>query len=169
VRPWAHGMALTTEQRAELEKHGPETVRIKLLQGGADRGAAIPGFTTGPYRTLTRSDVEDWLVEKQAEAAKNQRQTLQWAIIAGLAAIAGVCGRHSGYSRELLARQINQHGRSWKSAGEQNRFARHRRAALIIITAVTVSIRESRIAVLLKAARGPRPRGAHHAMACRFF
>ena len=43
------------------------------------------------------------------------------------------------------------------------------RAALIIITAVTVSIRESRIAVLLKAARGPRPRRAHHAMACRFF
>ena len=60
-------MALTPEQRAELEKHGPETVRIKLLQGGADRGAAIPGFTTGPYRTLTRSDVEDWLAEKQAE------------------------------------------------------------------------------------------------------
>jgi hypothetical protein len=34
--------------------------------------------------------VEDWLAEKQAEVAKNQRQTLQWAIIAGLAAIAGV-------------------------------------------------------------------------------
>jgi len=83
-------MALTPEQRAELEKHGPETVRIKLLQGGADRGASIPGFDTRVFRGLTRSDVEDWLAEKQAEAAKNQRLTLHWAIIAGLAAIAGV-------------------------------------------------------------------------------
>jgi hypothetical protein len=56
-----------------------------------------------------------------------------------------------------------------RSRRKRNRLPRHRRAALIIITAVTVSIRESRIAVLLKAARGPRPRRAHHAMACRFF
>ena len=74
-------------------------------------------------------------------------------------------------------------GRSWRrrrrsdsvkvaatrSRQSRNRLPRHRRAALIIITAVTVSIRESRIAVLLKATRGPRPRRAHHAMACRFF
>jgi hypothetical protein len=83
-------MPLTPEQRAELEAHGPDTVRIKLLQGGADRGAAIPGFTTGPYRTLTRSDVEDWLAEKQVEAARVERQTLRSAIIAGCAGIAGV-------------------------------------------------------------------------------
>jgi hypothetical protein len=83
-------MALTPEQRAELEAHGPDTVRIKLLQGSADRGAAIPGFTTGPYRALTRSDVEDWLAEKQVEAARVQQRTLRWAIIAGCAGIAGV-------------------------------------------------------------------------------
>jgi len=82
-------MALTPEQRAELEAHGPETVRLKLLQGGADRGAAIPGFTTGPYRSLTRSDIEDWLAEKHMEAASVQQRTLRWAIIAGWAAIAG--------------------------------------------------------------------------------
>lgn len=83
-------MPLTPEQRAELEAHGPETVRIKLLQGGADRGAAIPGFTTGTYRALTRSDIEDWLAEKQVETARVQQQTLWWAIIAGCAGIAGV-------------------------------------------------------------------------------
>jgi hypothetical protein len=83
-------MALTPDQGAELEAHGPETVRIKLLQGGADRGAAIPGFATGTYRTLTRSDVEDWLAEKQAQAASVQRRTLRWAIIAGCTRIAGV-------------------------------------------------------------------------------
>jgi hypothetical protein len=40
-------MALTDEQRAELEALGADTVRIKLIHGGTDRGAAVPGFRTG--------------------------------------------------------------------------------------------------------------------------
>ena len=44
-----------------------------------------------------------------------------------------------------------------RSRRKRNRLPRHRRVALIIITAVTVSIRESWITVLLKAARGPTP------------
>ena len=91
-------MALTTEQRAELEKHRPESVRIKLLQGGADRGAAIPGFTTGPYRTLTRSDVEDWLAEKQAGAAKNSATDSTMGNHRRIGCDRGRCGRHSGYA-----------------------------------------------------------------------
>lgn len=83
-------MALTEKQRAELEALGPETVRIKLLQSGADPGASVHGFVTGPYRALTRSDVEAWLPEKSAQEATERRRTLRWAIIAGVAAIAGV-------------------------------------------------------------------------------
>jgi hypothetical protein len=37
-------MALSEKQRAELERLGPETVRFKLLQGGAGKGASVPGF-----------------------------------------------------------------------------------------------------------------------------
>jgi hypothetical protein len=81
---------LNNEQRAELEALGPETVRIKLMQGGADKGAAVPGFTTGPYRSLTRSDIEDWLAEKNTERLSVQHRTLRWAIIAGWAGITGV-------------------------------------------------------------------------------
>lgn len=83
-------MALNDKQRAELEALGPETVRLKLLQAGADRGASVQGFDTGTYRALTRSDVEDWLAEKSAQEATERKQTLRWAIIAGRASIAGI-------------------------------------------------------------------------------
>jgi hypothetical protein len=78
---------LTAEQRAELEALGPETVRAKLLQSGAGRGADVPGFKTG---YLTRSDVDDWLAEKHAEEESRQKNTLRWAKIAAWAAIIGV-------------------------------------------------------------------------------
>src|SRR5262245_32879430 len=85
-------MALTDEQRAELETLGPETVRIKLLHGGAGKGASIPGFKTGSFGSgeLARGDIEDWLVEKHIQEAHIQKSTLQWAKIAGWAGIAGV-------------------------------------------------------------------------------
>lgn len=70
-------MALTPEQRAELEANGPELVRTKLLQGGADKGASIPGFLTGPFRSLTRSDIADWLAEKHAADVKVQQRILR--------------------------------------------------------------------------------------------
>ena len=83
-------MALTPEQRAELEANGPDLVRTKLLQGGADKGASIPGFNSGPFRALTRSDIEDWLVEKHAQDLRTQDSILRWAKIAGVAAIVGI-------------------------------------------------------------------------------
>jgi hypothetical protein len=83
-------MTLTPEQRAELERLGPETTRLKLILGGPGRGASIPGFETGPFQSLTRSDVETWLAAKFAEEAVVQHSTLRWAKIAGIAAIAGV-------------------------------------------------------------------------------
>ena len=81
---------LTPEQRAELERLGPETIRLKLMLGGPGRGASIPGFETGPFQSLTRSDVETWLAGKSVEEAVIQQSTLRWAKIAGIAAIAGV-------------------------------------------------------------------------------
>lgn len=81
---------LTNEQRAELEALGPETVRAKLIQPGAGRGADLSGFKTGILGGhLTRGDVEDWLADKHIEEARVQNSTLRWAKIAGWAGIAG--------------------------------------------------------------------------------
>jgi hypothetical protein len=82
---------LTPENRAELEALGAETVRAKLIQGGAGRGAALSGFKTGKYGdALSRGDVEDWLAEKHVEEARLQLGTYRWAKIAALVGIAGL-------------------------------------------------------------------------------
>jgi hypothetical protein len=78
---------LTPEQRAELEEHGAETIRFKLIQYGAGRGASISGFKCGD---ITRGDIEDWLAEKSREESAQQSATLRWARIAGWAGIVGV-------------------------------------------------------------------------------
>ena len=80
-------MALTPEQRALLEKLGPELVRQKLLEGGGTgRGAAVRGFGTD----LFRGDVEDWLAEKHREALSLQRRTFWAVIVAGGVGIASL-------------------------------------------------------------------------------
>jgi hypothetical protein len=82
---------LTAEQRAELEALGPETVRAKLIQPGAGRGAALSGFRTGILGGhLTRGDVEDWLAEKHTQEERRQNSTLLWARIAGWTGIIGI-------------------------------------------------------------------------------
>jgi hypothetical protein len=78
---------LSNEQRAELEALGAATVRLKLTQYGAGRGASISGFKCGD---ITRGNIEDWLVEKNAEEMTLQRGTLRWAKIAGWAGIISV-------------------------------------------------------------------------------
>ena len=80
-------MTLTNEQRSELEALAPATIYIKLLQGGAGRGASISGFKCGD---ITRGDIEDLLIEKNIEEVALQQSTLRWAKIAGWAGIAGV-------------------------------------------------------------------------------
>jgi hypothetical protein len=80
-------MTLSNEQRAELEGLGSANVRLKLTQYGAGRGASISGFKRGD---VTRGDIEDWLVEKNAEETALQRGTLRWAKIAGWAGIISV-------------------------------------------------------------------------------
>lgn len=61
-------MALTPEQRAELEVLGPEIVRTRLM--ASDRVAVISGFKTA----TTRSDAESWLTEKRTEGKSDRRQ-----------------------------------------------------------------------------------------------
>jgi hypothetical protein len=78
---------LTKEQRAELEALAPATVRLKLIQAGANRGASVSGFKCGD---ITRGDVDDWLIEKNVEEVALQQGTLLWAKIAGWAGIISV-------------------------------------------------------------------------------
>jgi len=86
-------LTLNTEQRAELEALGPATVRAKLIQPGAGRGAALSGFKTGIFGgQLTRGDVEDWLAEKHIEETRIQHGTFRWARIAGWTGIVGIIG-----------------------------------------------------------------------------
>jgi hypothetical protein len=80
-------MALSKEQRAELEALAPATVRLMLLQGGPGRGASICGFKCGD---ITKGDIDDWLIEKNVEETRIQRGTLRWAKIAGWAGIISV-------------------------------------------------------------------------------
>ena len=61
---------LTPEQRAELEEHGAASIRFKLTQYGAGRGASISGFKCGD---ITRGDIEDWLARKSREEAAQAR------------------------------------------------------------------------------------------------
>jgi hypothetical protein len=75
---------LTPEQRAELEKYGPTTVRFKLLASGSGLTASVPGFKSG---SMTRDDIEGWLAEKNKEEAAQQSSILDWARIAGVAGI----------------------------------------------------------------------------------
>jgi hypothetical protein len=77
---------LTPEQRAELEEHGAASIRFKLTQYGAGRGASISGFKCGD---ITRGDIEDWLAGKSSEETAQQSAILRWARIAGWAGIIG--------------------------------------------------------------------------------
>jgi hypothetical protein len=48
---------LTADQRAELEEHGPASIRFKLIQYGAGRGASISGFK---YTGGLLADARHW-------------------------------------------------------------------------------------------------------------
>jgi hypothetical protein len=90
---------LTTEQRAELEHHGAASIRFKLTQHGAGRGAAISGFKCGD---ITRGDIEDWLAEKNAEETA-QLCVVSSTRIAGKVEIAGPFGKPHGEVLEPAA------------------------------------------------------------------
>lgn len=81
---------LTDIQRAELENNGLASIRLKLAAysgGHTGPGSAIGGFRCGD---ITRSDIDDWLIEKTAEETKQQRDTLFWARVAGWGTIISI-------------------------------------------------------------------------------
>jgi hypothetical protein len=70
-------MPLSQSDRAELDRLGADNVRHRLSYSGPGRDAVIGSF--GPGFSMTRGDVEEWLVEKSQEATKLQRDILWWA------------------------------------------------------------------------------------------
>ena len=67
-------MPLSQSDRAELDRLGADNVRHRLSYSGPSRDAVIGSF--GPGFSMTRGDVEEWLVEKSQEATKLQRDSL---------------------------------------------------------------------------------------------
>jgi hypothetical protein len=70
-------MPLCPDDRAELERRGIGNVRQRLDHAGPGSGSVVPGL--GPNFGMTRSDVEDWLSEKDRAAANLQTNILWWA------------------------------------------------------------------------------------------
>jgi hypothetical protein len=82
---------LTNEHRAELERRGPRNVRLRLRYAGPGSGSVVPGLGDG---RMLRSDVEDWLFDKEIEASQKslqvQEDTLRWAKLAAWIGVAGI-------------------------------------------------------------------------------
>lgn len=80
-------MALSEEDRKELESMGAANVRMHLQSfPSTGTGAAIP-FKKGH---LTKGDVIEWLSEQHRTEEAYQTSTLRWARIAGWASIIAV-------------------------------------------------------------------------------
>jgi hypothetical protein len=80
-------MALTAEQRAELERLTVSYVRQQLPYAGASPGSVVPGLGNG---MMLRADVAGWVAEKDQEQAQLQVSTLFWAKVAAWVGVAGI-------------------------------------------------------------------------------
>ena len=69
-------MALTDQQRAELEKLGVRLVVMRLDASGNGPGALVFGF-----KDLLRGDAEGWLIEKAQDDERRQAETLRLASV----------------------------------------------------------------------------------------
>lgn len=78
---------MTAEERAALAAIDPEIVRMRFAQFGGGPRASIPGFDV-QGGCITRSDLEDWLIEENKKAAglerSHYRKILGWTV-AGVA------------------------------------------------------------------------------------
>jgi len=77
---------LTDAHRAELEEMGAPNVRAHMVHFGADRGADVGGFKCG---NINRGEIVDWLAAKHQHGERRQRWILFWAVIGGVAGMAG--------------------------------------------------------------------------------
>ena len=81
-------MPLSDDERAELDRLTVSNVQLKLAVTEQGDDQIVPGLG------LRRKDVEDWLAEQTAAAAKLQFNTLWWARLAawltGIGIVIGV-------------------------------------------------------------------------------
>jgi hypothetical protein len=75
--------------RPALADNGLENVKLKLSRIGGDRDARVIGFKDQRLQ-IPRGFVEDWVAEEEKKAAEERRQTLRWAIVAGMTGIAAL-------------------------------------------------------------------------------
>jgi hypothetical protein len=84
-------MALSQEQRAELDRLRLYNVQLRLQYAGPGPGSIVPGLLDG---MVLRGDVEEWIAKRNETADRLQSQTLWWAKaaawIAGLIGLAGI-------------------------------------------------------------------------------
>jgi hypothetical protein len=69
--------------RAELKQNGLENVKLKLSRTSIARDTLVRGFKDSTCE-IPRGFCEDWVAEEEKKAAKERRQTLCWAIVAGV-------------------------------------------------------------------------------------
>jgi len=74
--------------RAELKRRGLENAKLKLMAAGPGRGALVRGFESPTE--IPRDFVEDWVAAEEQKAARQRHRTLVWAIVGGVAGIAGI-------------------------------------------------------------------------------
>jgi hypothetical protein len=72
-------MALTTEQRALLERMTPQGVRLKLA--AYSLGSDDVGFS--PTMRLDRNDIERWLIEQGREQETKTLAARHWSVLFG--------------------------------------------------------------------------------------
>lgn len=77
---------LTPEELAALDELGPEIVRMRLLESRTGPGASIPGFNV-KGGCVTRSHIEEWLIEKNKETAALDRSRFLKTIVIALATL----------------------------------------------------------------------------------
>jgi hypothetical protein len=80
-------MPLSDKQLAELERFGPENVRVRLATQTTGSNSTVAGLGDG---MMVRRDVEDWLYEHDKKSATLQLDILWWAKVGALAGILGI-------------------------------------------------------------------------------
>lgn len=79
---------LTDAQRTELKTMGAPNVRLHVAQWpGRGPGSDVPGFKCG---AINYGDIFAWLATEDRSERRRQTWILCWAIVGGIAGIAGV-------------------------------------------------------------------------------
>ena len=80
-------MPLSDKHLAELERFGPENVRVRLGTQTSGDNATVAGLGDG---MMVRRDVEEWLYVHDKKSATLQLDILWWAKVGALAGMLGM-------------------------------------------------------------------------------